>query len=75
MSESLDPNWKPPVCKHLRTKKFYIVGNIPEVWDPERNSPSSIWCLRTMTDRGPDDMPVTLGDCREGRGCYERWEE
>lgn len=68
-----EPRYQPPVCRHLRTKGYYIHGNRPETWDPTCTSAPSIWCLHTMTFRGPDGEEVGLLDCREGRSCYEVW--
>ena len=75
MTQSPEPNYQPPVCKHLRTKRFYIYGNVPETWDPAHTSAPSIWCLQTMNALGPDERDVTLMACRAGRKCYEDWIE
>lgn len=62
------------VCQHLRTKKMFIPAQAAEAFSPpaeEQGSPHC-WCVRTMTEVGPDDRQVGLEMCNPHRRCFSQ---
>ena len=80
-SPSPDPESSPnpvlgPPCRHLRTKGMYVYTdgqNDPNAADDDDDFDTSIyWCMKSMTNIGPDDALVCRPDCRNPeRSCYE----
>jgi hypothetical protein len=59
-----------PVCKCLRSRGFYLAG--PDEAEHFEFSPeSSLWCSRTVTVLGPDDILCSIEMCQPGRACFE----
>ncbi len=59
-------------CRHLRNKGMYVYtdGFGAQPHDDYDNTPH--WCLKTMTQFGPDDDMVDASECRQtGRSCFE----
>ena len=59
------------ICRHYRTKSMYTAG--PDA-DPTRLRTDNLahcWCLKTLTQFGPDQDPVDHADCVAGRRCFE----
>ena len=61
---------KPPVCKHLRSKQFYMdLGFHSSGMDSGVSVPC--WCFKTQQPRGPDSMFASQEDCAPERECFE----
>lgn len=60
-----------PVCRHLRTKMFYISEALGLRYMEKTMPSESYWCMKTMTATGPDDQPVEPDECGRGRRCRE----
>ncbi len=62
------------LCRCLRTKAAFgsVVGE--EDWQLGHSSTAVYWCLATMEHVGPDEGPVDVHACREGRRCFRRRE-
>ena len=59
-------------CRHLRNKGMYVYtdGSARPPHDDHDGTPH--WCLKTMTNYGPDDEMVGRADCQQsGRSCHE----
>lgn len=59
-----------PLCRELRTKKFYFLDSIPLTKDDLIDVTGHCWCRRTMQVVGPDGGIVHPDDCGAGRDCY-----
>jgi hypothetical protein len=59
-----------PVCKRLRSRAFYL-AEPEEVEHFEFSPESSLWCSRTVTVLGPDDILCSIEMCQPGRVCFE----
>jgi hypothetical protein len=64
------------LCRHLCSKKLYMVNDIREVVMEDLHTAGyeNYWCGHTNTDNGPDNAWVTLERCCPGRGCYDPME-
>lgn len=61
----------PLLCRHLRTKTWYVPDSYAER-DISRSSPTAqYWCLKTMRSDGPDGALALPEDCIDERGCFE----
>jgi hypothetical protein len=61
---------RPPLCRRLRTKMYYVIGR--DHVDLYGDSPTAqYWCSRTATVMGPDDMYCSPRVCRPYRACFE----
>lgn len=60
-----------PVCRHLRTKMFYISEALGLRYMEQTMPTESYWCMKTMTATGPDDQPVEPDECGRDRRCRE----
>jgi hypothetical protein len=69
-------NDPPPVklqktCAHIRHKLMYsakshaVRGMVDDASDT-----TVFFCIKTFDGLGPDDQPVSPGDCTPGRSCY-----
>lgn len=67
----VDTRAKP--CRSLRSNGMYLYSDESSLDSShEQYSSSACWCLRTMTNFGPDDDMVGWLDCRDSaRSCYE----
>ncbi len=62
------------VCKHLRTKMYYVhvAEGQKSITDEVDDSTTQYWCLKTMQPVGPDDQFVNRDSCcKHYRRCYE----
>ena len=62
------------ICRHFRTKKMFIPELADEVFARENGAftdSSHCWCLRTLTETGPDDQQVGIQICNPSRRCFE----
>ena len=61
----------PLLCRHLRTKTWYVPGSYTRL-DISRSSPAApYWCLKTMRPDGPDGALASPEDCTDERACFE----
>jgi len=61
----------PLLCRHLRTKTWYVPDSYAERDVTRSSSTAQYWCLKTMRSDGPDGALALAEDCVEGRGCFE----
>jgi hypothetical protein len=61
----------PFLCRHLRTKTWYVPDSFTERDISRSSSTAQYWCLRTMRPAGPDGALVLPEDCTVERGCFE----
>jgi hypothetical protein len=61
----------PAVCRLLRTKTAYRVGERGALWKLGDSETASYWCLATMEAFGPDDSFCHPHQCGRGRACFE----
>jgi len=62
------------ICQHLRTKKMYIPALEHEAFvegTHENAHSAPCWCIRTMSETGPDDRVVGAAVCQKDRSCFE----
>jgi hypothetical protein len=62
-------------CRFLRTKDMYIEAPRPDEARgcPQPPPPVNFWCIRTLTEVGPDDQLAGTRECRmPGRPCFAR---
>ena len=65
----VDTQAKP--CRHLRSNGMYLYSDGTQDETRESYSSSACWCIKTMTNLGPDDDFVGWLDCRDShRSCY-----
>lgn len=62
----------PLLCRHLRTKTWYVPDSYAERDVSRSSSTAQYWCLKTMRSDGPDGALALAEDCVEGRACFER---
>jgi hypothetical protein len=61
----------PFLCRHLRTKTWYVPDSFAER-DISRSSPTAqYWCLKTMRADGPDGALALPEDCTDERVCFD----
>ncbi len=65
------PEKLPDVCRLLRTKTSYGVGERGAVWKLGESTTASYWCLGTMEAFGVDDDYCHPQTCVRGRSCWE----
>ncbi len=66
----VDTQAKP--CRSLRSNGTYLFSDGTQDDSRQNYSSSACWCVKTMTNFGPDDDMVGWLDCRDsGRSCYE----
>ncbi|HEY1584363.1 MAG TPA: hypothetical protein VGH63_01675 [Polyangia bacterium] len=61
----------PQVCRLLRTKTSYGVGERGAEWKRGESTTAVYWCLATMESFGADDGYCHPHVCARGRACYE----
>jgi hypothetical protein len=61
----------PLLCRHLRTKSWYVPDSYAERDISRSSSTAQYWCLKTMRPDGPDGALALPEVCTEGRGCFE----
>jgi hypothetical protein len=61
----------PLLCRHLRTKTWYVPDSYAERDVSRSSSTAQYWCLKTMRSDGPDGALALAEDCVGGRGCFE----
>lgn len=60
----------PPVCRHLRSKQYYMdLPFHPSGMDSDVEIPC--WCFKTMQPFGPDDKIASKSTCTSERECFE----
>ena len=53
---------------------MFIPAQADEVFAQENGAftdSSHCWCIRTLTEAGPDDQPAGLQHCNPQRSCFE----
>ena len=60
----------PRTCRCLRTKADYLPRRDPAA-PPAQVNADSWWCALTLDSVGPDNGPVTPGECGSTRRCHE----
>ncbi|HEX8951692.1 MAG TPA: hypothetical protein VF945_07590 [Polyangia bacterium] len=61
----------PQVCRLLRTKTSYGVGDRGAEWKRGESTTAVYWCLATMEAFGADDGYCHPHQCVRGRACFE----
>jgi hypothetical protein len=61
----------PKVCRLLRTKTSFGVGDRGAEWKRGESTTAAYWCLATMEAFGADDSFAHPHECRKGRVCFE----
>jgi hypothetical protein len=61
----------PFLCRHLRTKAWYVPDSFRDRDFSESSSTTQCWCLRTLRAFGPDGDLVTPEACTDERLCFE----
>jgi hypothetical protein len=61
----------PKVCRLLRTKTAYGVGEHGAEWKRGESTTAAYWCLATMEAFGADDDYCHPHRCVAGRSCYQ----
>ena len=58
-------------CMHLRHKLMYCDARHAQRGLVDVNSDTRVFlCAKTQEVLGPDDRPVGVGECSNGRSCY-----
>jgi hypothetical protein len=58
-------------CMHLRHKLMYCDDRHVQRGLVDVNSDTRVFlCAKTQEVLGPDDRPVSVGECSNGRACY-----
>jgi len=65
------PAERPAVCRLLRTKTAYGVGERGALWKLGDSTTAVYWCLATMEAFGADDGFCHPHHCVRGRACFE----
>jgi hypothetical protein len=69
-------NDPPPVklqkaCAHIRHKLMYSEKSHAVRGMVDDSSDTTVFfCIKTFDGLGPDDQPVSPGDCAPGRSCF-----
>jgi hypothetical protein len=59
-------------CRHLRSKGMYVYTDGQANQTHEDYDNTAYWCLKSMTNFGPDDELVGGQECKDpSRTCYE----
>ncbi len=61
----------PFLCRHLRTKTWYVPDSYTERDLSRSSSTAQYWCLKTMRPDGPDGALALPEDCTDERACFE----
>lgn len=61
----------PFLCRHLRTKTWYVPDSHAERDVSRSSATTQYWCLKTMRSDGPDGAPALAEDCTDERSCFE----
>jgi len=61
----------PFLCRHLRTKTWYVPDSFAERDISRSSSTAQYWCLKTMRADGPDGALALPEDCTDERVCFE----
>ena len=61
----------PLLCRHLRTKTWYVPDSYTERDISRSSSSAQYWCLKTMRPDGPDGVLALPEDCTDERACFE----
>src|SRR5512143_2304190 len=61
----------PFLCRHLRTRTWYVPDASAEREGPRPPGTTQYWCLRTMRADGPDGALALAQDCTDERSCFE----
>lgn len=65
------PPGQSPICRHLRSKKYYFLDRPPMESSDVLDASNDCWCGVTMERVGPDDEVCHPDDCRAERACFE----
>jgi len=61
----------PAVCRLLRTKTAFGVGEGGALWKLGESTTANYWCLATMEPFGPDDSYCHPHSCGSRRSCFQ----
>jgi hypothetical protein len=59
------------ICRHIRSKAIYVVGQMEPPPEMEAMGSGHCWCNHTQHILGPDDTLVERRGCNSARTCYE----
>jgi hypothetical protein len=62
-----------PYCRYFRQKAMYVRGQGETLAPVDTRSQGHCWCLRTLSQGGPDGQMVEPPSCIAGRTCYESY--
>ena len=57
-------------CSSLRSKKFFLIDELPTESSQYLDSSNHCWCRMTQQVIGPDGGTVQPDSCVAGRECY-----
>jgi hypothetical protein len=59
-------------CRHLRSKGMYVYSDRAQAENRDDYDCSAYWCLKSMTNFGPDDHRVGKPECdNPSRSCHQ----
>jgi hypothetical protein len=61
----------PFLCRHLRTKTWYVPDSYTERGLSRSSPGAQYWCLKTMRPQGPDGALALPESCTDERACFE----
>ena len=59
-----------PMCRHLRSKSMYVVGDM-QAEQAQTSGSGRCWCNCTQNVFGPDSQTVSRTACSSARTCYQ----
>lgn len=60
-----------PFCRHLRSKKYFLLTVLPAQEGDYLDGSQHCWCYETQIVVGPDGGKVEPARCGPERRCYE----
>lgn len=57
-------------CGSLRSKKFFMIGAIPNTAEDYLDGSNHCWCSQTQQAIGPDGGMAQPDHCTTARSCY-----
>jgi len=59
------------ICKFFRWENSHVPGkDVKEYWQREDESVKQFFCIKTMTQSGPDNGLVSPQECNSNRQCF-----
>jgi hypothetical protein len=70
-----DDKLRSPLCREIRSKKFFHLTTIPMTASDIIDASNHCWCRKTQQVIGADGNRVHPTTCTPGRGCYKSYFE